>query len=592
MMKVIETPASWENTTIDAIADYIRGITYKKEQSSNSRKPNMLPVLRANNIASSLVYDDLVFVEKKLVKAEQEICAGDIVFAMSSGSKKHVGKSALATQNYNGTFGAFCGLLRPVDDMNKRFLAYYFSCREFRYYIERISKGTNINNLKREHLLKYDIALPPLNEQRRIVAKIEELFSELDKGVESLNTAREQLKTYRQAVLKHAFEGKLTAEWREENKDKLEPAEKLLERIENPDQPKGGRKASIEVIEGVAALAVNIPSKEPPTSWKWVPLLRIARQETGHTPSRKHSNYWGGKNLWIGIADARLHHGRVVHDTIQKVTNLGLDNSSARTLPAKTVCLSRTASVGYVCIMGLPMATSQDFATWSCTKALEPKFLMYALMAEGDEIRRFGKGTTHTTIYFPEIRALHICLPPITEQEIIVENVEIKLQELDNLENEINIQLKKSEALRQSILKKAFSGQLVPQDPGDLPAPRPGKWFVYVLECEDGSLYKGHSRDVLERWKQHATGRGAEWTKKHPPVRLAHWETFNSKEKAIEREKELKTGYGRKWLDREIKAGRTRQAGEPASVLLERIRAEKQARGKTQEKNKKGKTAA
>jgi hypothetical protein len=78
---------------------------------------------------------------------------------------------------------------------------------------------------------KREFLLPPLNEQRRIVAKIEELFSELDKGVESLKTARAQLKTYRQAVLKHAFEGKLTAKWREENKDKLEPAEKLLERI-------------------------------------------------------------------------------------------------------------------------------------------------------------------------------------------------------------------------------------------------------------------------------------------------------------------------------------------------------------------------
>ena len=119
-----------------------------------------------------------------------------------------------------------------------------------------------------------------------------------------------------------------------------------------------------------------------------------------------------------------------------------------------------------------------------------------------------------------------------------------------------------AEALRQSILKKAFEGKLVPQNPNDLPAPRPGKWFVYVLECADGSYYKGFTRDILERWKQHARGQGAEWTAKHPPVKLVHWEEVSSESAAVEREKELKTGFGRKWLEREIKAGRTRQTCE------------------------------
>ncbi len=92
---------------------------------------------------------------------------------------------------------------------------------------------------------------------------------------------------------------------------------------------------------------------------------------------------------------------------------------------------------------------------------------MYALMAEGNEIRRFGKGTTHTTIYFPEIRALHICLPSVQEQKVIVETVESKLQHIGKMVQEIKNQLKRSDTLRQSILKKAFSGQLVPQDPND-----------------------------------------------------------------------------------------------------------------------------
>ena len=351
-------------------------------------------------------------------------------------------------------------VLKPTT-IDERFA--YYACRVLRLPDRGYSRHYAF-------LKKSKIPLAPQNEQRRIVAKIEKLFSELDKGIESLKTAHRQLEVYRQSVLKHAFEGKLTAPWREENKDKLETVEQLIERIPIPVQPRGGRAASADVIDGGAAMAVNIPVKAPPAGWSWVSLLRVARQETGHTPSRKHPEYWDGDQFWIGIADARLHHGKEIENTIQKVTPKGLDNSSARTLPSKTVCLSRTASVGYVCIMARPMATSQDFATWTCTEALEPKFLMYALMAEGNEIRRFGKGTTHTTIYFPEIRAMTICLPPLEEQRAIIDAVEAKLQQLDALAADIDSSLAHCDVLRRSILKKAFAGQLVAQNPNDEPA--------------------------------------------------------------------------------------------------------------------------
>lgn len=351
-----------------------------------------------------------------------------------------------------------------------------FALLMFRHYMhsgrfQTIARWTtNIAHLGASRFADLQIPLPPIAEQKRIVGKIEELFSELDAGEGSLRRARQQLGVYRQSLLKQAFEGKLTAVWRSQNSDLLESPQQLLDRITQPSQPRGGREASIEIIEGVGGLSVNRPKKSAPVGWDWVPLLRIARQETGHTPSRTHPEYWDGEFRWLGIPDARIHHGGLIEDTLQRITREGLDNSSARLLPAGTVCLSRTASVGYVCIMGSSMATSQDFATWSCTAALVPEFLMYAILSEGEKIRRFGKGTTHTTIYFPEIRALHIALPIPSEQKEIVRLLDAQFEVIEQNEQEIDAALKRSETLRQAILKKAFTGQLVAQDPADEPA--------------------------------------------------------------------------------------------------------------------------
>ncbi len=96
----------------------------------------------------------------------------------------------------------------------------------------------------------------------------------------------------------------------------------------------------------------------------------------------------------------------------------------------------------------------------------------------------------------------------------------------------------------------------------DLPAPRPNTYFVYVLKCNNDSLYIGHTQNLRKRWKEHISGQGAQWTKKYPPKYIAHYETYSTREDAVKREKELKTGFGRKWLRREIKAGRARQAGD------------------------------
>lgn len=181
----------------------------------------------------------------------------------------------------------------------------------------------------------------------------------------------------------------------------------------------GGRPATTGVIPGRLALSVGHPNQPAPAGWAWTPLIDVARLESGHTPSRRHPEYWDGDIPWIGIRDATENHGRILSDTEQHVTQAGIDNSSARVLPPNTVCLSRTASIGFVVVTGRAMATSQDFVNWVCGPDIEWRFLQYVLLAERDSYAQFASGTTHQTIYFPEVKAFHICLPPLREQRRI-----------------------------------------------------------------------------------------------------------------------------------------------------------------------------
>jgi type I restriction enzyme S subunit len=222
----------------------------------------------------------------------------------------------------------------------------------------------------------------------------------------------------------------------------------------------GGRKATDAIISGRYVVSVGNPNSPLPPGWTWVLLSDIAELGTGHTPSRKHPEYWDGRIPWIGIRDASRHHGGVILDTAQHVTKLGLANSAARLLPKDTVCLSRTASIGYVVMMGKPMATSQDFVTWTCGDRLDPSYLVRALIAEGEDIRRFGEGSTHTTIYFPEIKALHLGLPPLKEQQRIVAKIESLSAKSKRASDQLDHIPRLVEKYKQAILAAAFRGDL------------------------------------------------------------------------------------------------------------------------------------
>lgn len=153
-----------------------------------------------------------------------------------------------------------------------------------------------------------------------------------------------------------------------------------------------------------------------PEGWRLVPLIRVARLESGHTPSRDRPDWWDGDIPWLSLADTDALGALTVEVTAERVTAEGIRNSSARLLPAGTVVFSRTATVGKSTIMGVSMATSQDFANWVCGPEIEPRYLLQVFRHMTREWERLQEGSTHQTIYMPVFKKLQILLPPRPEQ--------------------------------------------------------------------------------------------------------------------------------------------------------------------------------
>lgn len=158
---------------------------------------------------------------------------GDVLFAKITPCMEN-GKMAVVPKLKNGLgFGSTeFHVLRPKADIDSCYLYYFVSSSAFRHKAAHNMKGAvGQKRVPTNYLREQRIPVPPLDTQKRIVAKIEELFSHIDAGIAALNQAKQLLRQYRQSVLKAAVTGELTKEWREQNKDKLEPASQLLERI-------------------------------------------------------------------------------------------------------------------------------------------------------------------------------------------------------------------------------------------------------------------------------------------------------------------------------------------------------------------------
>jgi len=156
----------------------------------------------------------------------------------------------------------------------------------------------------------------------------------------------------------------------------------------------------------------------------------------------------------------------VILETEEHTNAAGIANSAARPLPLGTVCISRTASLGYVVILGAEMATSQDFVNWIPTGAVTSGWLRIVFLAGEEALGRFSKGSVHRTVYFPEWLSMHIAVPPVAEQDRIEQEVARQLSALDAQEETLSAAAARVARLRQSILTSAFEGKLLAQERG------------------------------------------------------------------------------------------------------------------------------
>jgi type I restriction enzyme S subunit len=435
-----------------------------------------IPVLRMGNIRDgNLILDRLKFLPPDHGEfPELFLRDGELLFNRTN-SAELVGKTAVYRGNPSPcSFASYLIRLRLKAGFVPEFLAGYLNSPFGRGWIASVvSQQVGQANVNGTKLKSLRVPVPRFDEQQWIVDEIEKQFTRIEVGLAALNRLRTNLRRYRRAVMSAACAGTLVpteAIIARNDHRAYQSAYELIAQTTAPPRPNRWSSRSGDIIRGHAALAVGNLATRLPQGWAWCPLVDIARMESGHTPSRAHPEWWGGNVPWINLPDARDHDGRVIYDTSQHTNEKGLENSAARLLPAGTVCISRTASVGYVVVMGKPMATSQDFVNWIPTPAVTSDWLRIVFSADREALRRFGKGSVHNTIYFPEWLSVHIALPPLAEQQRIVAELERRLSVIKEIERFVEANLQRAARLRQAILERAFSGRLIKSNVTDKPA--------------------------------------------------------------------------------------------------------------------------
>ena len=366
-------------------------------------------------------------------------------------------------------------LMALVSNSSCYFRYIYFWLKKEDLY--KYAQATTVPSIRQSTLEELEFPLPPLNEQKRIVEKLDFLFEKTKRAKEIIEEIKVDIENRKISILDRAFKGTLTSKWRNENK--TSDVKELLKSINDEKIKKweedciqaekdGNKKPKKPIIKEVKDMIVPVDEQpyKLPDSWVWVKLGDIGKITSGGTPTSNEKSYYGGDIIWITPADmSKQQSSPWFSNSSKKITNLGLQKSSAQLIEGNSVVYSSRAPIGYVNIVKDKFTTSQGCKSVTPIKN-SLMYIYYVLMERTEDIKYRASGTTFKEISALEFGKTLVPLPPLEEQQEIVrvldevlEN-ENKVKELLELEERIDI-------LEKSILHKAFKGELGTQNSSD-----------------------------------------------------------------------------------------------------------------------------
>ncbi|WP_369158562.1 restriction endonuclease subunit S [Candidatus Thiodiazotropha sp. LNASS1] len=475
--KVNELPDGWEMLAIEDIAEVNPRVN--KTEISDDLIVSFVPMPAVEAESGTIdVSQERPFSEVK--KGFTPFIEGDVLFAKITPCMEN-GKMAVVPKVKNGYgFGSTeFHVLRPKEEIESKYIYYFVSSRTFRGVAQHnMSGAVGQKRVPTNYIKQHLIPVAPPEQQKHIVAKIEELFSHIDAGIEALKKAQELLKQYRQSVLKAAVTGELTKEWREANKAKIEPASQLLERILKERREKW-EEQQLEQLKAKGKVPKDDKWKEKykdpnmgqdrffgenPEEWEVASIDHLALDIRYGSSSKTSQDEKGVPVLRMGnIIDGNLDYSNlkylpVDHDEFPDLLlhdgDLLFNRTNSKELVGKTAVFrdtgKQTSLASYLIRVRVLSEIEPDFVAFFINSSCGRNWVKSCVS------QNVGQANVNGT----KLKALALPLPSSNEQKVIVRRVEEKMQSSDKLLTELDHQLFKVEKNKQSILASAFSGSL------------------------------------------------------------------------------------------------------------------------------------
>lgn len=440
------------------VADIVRGISFPKDVKSLEPRPGDVGCLRTTNVQKEVEWDDLWFVPSMHVKREEQyVRAGDILISTAN-SYELVGKVAPVTGiPRRATLGAFISLIRPREGVDPKFLYHHLAWGKTQSRIrETASTTTNISNVSTKKLAALELDLPPFDDQRRIVAEIEKQFSRLDEAVAKLRRVKANLKRYKAAVLNAAVEGRLVpteAELVRREGRSYETGAQLLQRIleTRRSQWKGKGKYKEPAAPDTGDL------HELPEGWVWASVESLSMKVADGV--HKKPNYLPAGIPFVTVRNLTAGTG-VSFDNLNYVSAADHAEFCKRTNPERgDILISKDGTLGVIRLVD----TDRSFSIFVSVALVKPvtkelsRYLVTAFESPVVQRQMVPKGSGLQHIHLEDLRADCIPLPPISEQQRIVAEVDRRLSLVRGVEAEVDANLRRAQVLRQATLNWAFT---------------------------------------------------------------------------------------------------------------------------------------